>query len=242
MLENPNRIIELASAFYDSCVLFSASDLGVFRKLAKLEVATADTVAKELNLSLRGTRLLMDGCVALGLLAKDGDLYQNSPQSQTFLVPGMPGDLSKAIRYNRDVYSAWGNLTELVRTGAPVEKPQLHLGEDQSRTRTFVLAMHERALWIGRVLIPLMDLKNCKRLLDVGGGPGTFSVQIAMKYPDISCTVLDLPDVVQIAGELIEQQGMNERVKTLPGDYHDVECPAGNDVVNILGVLQQESP
>jgi ubiquinone/menaquinone biosynthesis C-methylase UbiE len=242
MIQNPNRIIELASAFYDSCILFTGSDLGIFEKLAKLGVATADAVAKELKLSSRGTRLLMDGCVALGLLIKDGDLYQNSPQSDTFLVPGMPGDLSKAIRYNRDVYSAWGNLTEMVRTGAPVERPQLHLGEDESRTRNFVLAMHERALWIGRVLIPLMDLKTCKRLLDVGGGPGTFSVQIAKEYPEISCIVLDLPDVVKIAGDLIEQQGISDRVKTLPGDYHEVDFPAGNDVVNILGVLHQESP
>jgi len=242
MLQSPNRIIELASAFYDSCILFTASDLGIFEKLAELEVANADTLAKELKLSTRGTRLLMDGCVALGLLAKEGDLYRNSPQSSTFLVSGMPGDLSKSIRYNRDVYSAWGKLAEMVLSGEPAERPQLHLGEDENRTRTFVVAMHERALWIGRMLIPLMNLKTCKRLLDVGGGPGTFSVLIAKQYPDISCTVLDLPDVVKIAQNLIEQQGMSDRVKTLPGDYHDVEFPAGNDAVNVIGVLHQESP
>ena len=242
MSRDPNRIIELASAFYDSCILFAASDLGIFEKLAELEVSDADTLARELEPSSRGTRLLMDGCVALGLLVKEGDSYRNTSQTGTFLVPGMPGDLSRAIRYNRDVYSAWGKLTELVTTGKPVERPQLHLGEDKNRTRTFVMAMHERALWIGRVLIPLLNLKSCKSLLDVGGGPGTFSVQIAKEHPDISCTVLDLPDVVEIAADLIEQQGMSHRVKTMPGDYHSADFPAGNDVVNILGVLHQESP
>jgi len=242
MLPKPDRIIALASAFYDSCILFTASDIGIFAKLAKLESATADTVAEELELNSRGIRLLMDGCVALGLLIKNGDLYRNTPESSAFLVPGRPGDMSKAILYNRDVYPAWGNLIGMVRTGEPVERPQLHLGENEHRTRTFVLAMHERALWMGRALIPLMDLKNCKKLLDVGGGPGTFSVLLAREYPDIYCTVLDLPDVVEIAGDLIEQQGMSDRVRTLPGDYHDIVFPAGNDVVNILGVLHQESP
>ena len=33
---NPDRIIGMASAFYDSCVLFTASDLGVFAKLAEI--------------------------------------------------------------------------------------------------------------------------------------------------------------------------------------------------------------
>ncbi|MDX9787343.1 MAG: methyltransferase [Desulfobacterales bacterium] len=242
MPQNPSRILELASVFYDSCVLFTASDLGIFSKLSELNSATADTLAKALSLNPRGTRLIMDGCVAVGLLEKTGELYQNSSLSNTFLVPGKPGDLSEAIRYNRDVYAAWGNLAQLVKTGNPVEKPQLHLGTNESRTRTFVLSMHARALWMGRALIPLMNLKDRKRLLDVGGGPGTFSVLLAQTYPNLDCTVLDLPDIVKIAEELIELQRMSRRVHTLPGDYHTSAFPGNNDVVNILGVLHQESP
>ena len=33
---DPNRIVDMASAFYESCVLFAASDLGIFGKLAEL--------------------------------------------------------------------------------------------------------------------------------------------------------------------------------------------------------------
>ena len=190
----------------------------------------------------RGARLLMDGCVAVGLIVKYDESYQNTPETSAFLVPGQPGDLSGAIGYNRDVYSAWGNLSKLVQTGKPAERPEVHLGQDANRTRNFVMAMHARALWIGRVLLPLMDLRNCKKLLDVGGGPGTFSVLIAKQYPDITCTVLDLADITEIARDLIEQQKMSRRVATLPGDYHKLEFPVGNDVVNIIGVLHQESP
>lgn len=68
-------------------------------------------------------------------------------------MPGSAADLSGAIRYNRDVYHAWGRLREMVQTGKPVERPQLHLGEDEERTRTFVLAMHYRGLGIGRAVV-----------------------------------------------------------------------------------------
>lgn len=242
MRPDPAYIIQLASAFYGSSVLFAASDLGVFGKLAVAGRATTETVAAELQLDERATRLLLDGCVAVGLLEKHGDSYANTPASAAFLVPGSPGDLSGAIRYNRDVYEAWGHVPELARTGRPVERPQLHLGDDDARTRTFVLSMHGRALGMGRAVVPQLELAGRKRLLDVGGGPGTYSVLIAGANPGIECTVLDLPAVVAIADELIAQQGQSDRVHTLAGDYRTTPFPPGQDAVNFFGMLHQESP
>ncbi len=148
--------------------------------------------------------------------------------------------MSGAIRYNRDVYGAWGRLKEMAVSGKPVERPETHLGEDEERTRTFVLAMHGRALGIGRAVVPLLDLAKCRKLLDVGGGPGTYSALIAQAYPGIECTVIDLPEVVKTAAALIGQAGMSGRVKTLAGDYHTVSFPGGNDAVLFFGVLHQE--
>jgi SAM-dependent methyltransferase len=241
MRPDPAHIMELANAFYGSNILFTASDLGIFACLAGLKQATSEEIATALSLDQRGVRLLLDGCVALGLLVKEESLYCNAPNSAMFLVPGSPGDLSQAIRYNRDVYAAWGRLSELVQTGKPVERPQKHLGEDTTRTRTFVLSMHGRALGIGRAVIPNLDLKGRKRLLDIGGGPGTYSSLIAQANPEIACSVMDLPAVAAIASELLEKQGLADRVKTIPGDYHTASFPGGNDVVILFGVLHQES-
>lgn len=242
MGNSPARIMEMASAFYESCVLFASSDLGIFRALAKLGEADAMTIARACRLDERGARLLLDACVALGLLTKSGNIYRNAPEASAFLSPGSPADLSAAIRYNRDVYDAWGKLAELARTGRPVERPELHLGEDEERTRTFVLAMHGRALGIGRAVIPHLDLAGRRRLLDVGGGPGTYSMLIAGAFSGLECTVLDLPEVVRIADELIAQSGMRDRVRTLPGDYHQVAFPDACDAAIFFGVLHQETP
>jgi hypothetical protein len=151
----------------------------------------------------------------VGLLQQQDGVYSNAPDTARFLVPGCPGDLSGAIRYNRDVYPAWGRLGELARTGRPVELPDLHLGSDAERTRTFVLSMHGRALGIGMGVVPHLDLAGRRRLVDVGGGPGTYSVLIARRFESIACTVLDLPAVAEIATELIAQQGMSDRVRAL---------------------------
>jgi 3-hydroxy-5-methyl-1-naphthoate 3-O-methyltransferase len=241
-IPNPSHIMELASAFYGSATLFTASDLGVFGKLDEFGRADAATLARTLETSLRGTELLLNACVAVGLLTKDGNSYINTPEVSAYLVPGRPGDLSKAIRYNRDVYPAWGKLASLVKTGEPVEKPELHLGTDPERTRTFVLSMYGRAMGIGQSVVPELDLKGRKTLLDIGGGPGAYSTLIARANPEITCTVLDLPDVVAVSAELVSRAGMSERVKMLPGDYHVTPLPEGNDAVIIFGVLHQESP
>lgn len=239
---NPSLITDMASAFYQSCVLFTASDTGIFQALALHPHATAAELAERCALHPRGAQLLLDACVALNLLTKTGHTYANTPEADLFLVPGSPADLSGAIRYNRDVYTAWGQLAELVRTGAPVEKPALHLGDDESRTRTFVHAMHGRALGIGRSVIPLLQLAGCKKLFDVGGGPGTYSVLCAQAWPELSCTVLDLPGITRVADELIAQAGMTDRVQTLPGDYHTAEFPSGMDALLFFGMLHQEAP
>ncbi len=240
-MPDPRPIVDLANAFFGSCVLFVASDLGIFKLLAEKDGLDAATLARDLGCSLRGTRLLLDACVAEGLLTKMQEVYSNSPVSRVFLVPGSPADLSTAIRYNRDIYGAWGKLAEFAKTGKPVERPEIHLGEDEQRTRTFVQSMHGKALGIGRGVIPLLDLKDRKTLLDVGGGPGTFSVLISQAFPDIRCTVLDLPEVVKVARELIAQQGASERVEVLAGSYHEAQFPGELDAVNFFGMLHQES-
>jgi len=242
MPPNPSKIVDLASAFYRSAILFAASDLGIFAKLSHLQTGSAQKLASEMGLDGRGLSLLLDACVAIGLLEKSGGNYRNTTDSEAFLVPGKPGNLSEAIRYNRDVYPVWARLAEFVRRGCPGEMPELHLGANADRTRTFVMSMHGKALAMGPAVLPHLELNGSTKLLDVGGGPGTYSVLIAKRNPQVRCTVFDLPAVVEIADELIAQQGQSDKVVTLAGDYHNTPFPQENDVVNFFGVLHQESP
>jgi ubiquinone/menaquinone biosynthesis C-methylase UbiE len=238
----PARLMALASAFYGSSILFAASDAGIFSVLDGAGGLDGASLCTACRLDARGGRLLLDAAVAVGLLLKEGKLYSNAPDVAAYLVPGKPGDISGAIRYNRDVYEAWGKLPAFAQSGAPVESPELHLGDDPKRTRDFVLSMHGRALGIGQAVVPQLDLTGCERLLDVGGGPGTYAVLAARHNVGLRCcTVLDLPAIVEVASELIAEADMSDRVRTLPGSYHDTLFPEGQDVVHFFGVLHQES-
>jgi ubiquinone/menaquinone biosynthesis C-methylase UbiE len=237
-------IIDLASAYYGSAVLFAALEAELFSVIQSLgSEATAPQVAKRLDAAERGVVLLLDACVAIGLVEKEGVLYSNTPATQLSLVSGAPHDLTRAIRYNRDVYPAWGRVAEFVRTGKPVESPEIHLGEDKARTRRFVMSMHGRALGIGREIIPLLDLKACHTVLDLAGGPGTYAVLMATAHPQLTCVTVDLPGVSAVASELVAQSSVATRVTCRAGDYHtDRYESAAYDAVTIFGALHQESP
>lgn len=237
-------IVELASAYYGSAVLFAAVELGVFDAVEEcVGEATLEELANITGHSRRGLRLLLDGCVASGLLVKQGDVYANTVAGKLALLRQGEHALGEAINYNRDVYTAWGKLAELVRSGRPVESPAIHLGDDLERTRRFALAMHGRALGIGRMVVPMLELAGCRCLLDLAGGPGTYARLLVDANPELRVVTVDLPAIAAVAGELTVAAGMSDRVECRAGDYHTDEYEAESyDVVTIFGALHQESP
>lgn len=237
---NPARILELSTAYWDSQALLTANRLGLFALLAS-EAKTPEQIAGELGTQPRGTRLLLNACVALQLLTEDQGRYSNSALSEAFLTPGKPGYLGDAIRYSDDLYQTWGSLEQALKSGAPPMSAEAYTGGDLQQTRNFVYGMHNRALGIGRVLVNLVDLSNRKAMIDVGGGPGTYSALLARTYPELHSKVLDLPGVLKISREIIESMGVAERVTTQPLDYLRDEFPPGNDVVLVSGVFHRES-
>ena len=233
-MKSVQEIVDLASAYYGSAVLFAAIDCDVF---AQVEAGTFDA-------SARGLRLLADACVAEGLLEKRDGRYFNTPAAKAALVPGGPADLTKAIRYNRDVYPAWGKLAEFARTGKPVERPEIHLGEDAARTKAFAAAMFGRAMGIGKAIVPMLDFgPGPVRLLDLAGGPGAYAILIAQANPALTAVTVDLPAISAEAAGYVAKFGLQDRISCRPGDYHtDVYEEAAYDAVTIFGALHQESP
>lgn len=238
-------IVDLASAFYGSSVLFAALELRIFSLIAQVGgAADLEKIAELTGASHTGLRLLLDGCVAVGLLQKMSDgHYANTEAGAMALVEGAPADLSQAIAYNRDVYGAWGKLSALVRTGKPVESPSLHLGEDAGRTRRFALSMRSRALAIGRCVAPRLPLQGARQLLDLAGGPGAFAELIVRANPGLRCVTVDLPAISAVAKECVQQAGLQDRIECRVGDYHTDEYETEKyDAVTIFGALHQESP
>ena len=242
-MKSIQEIVDLASAYYGSAVLFAAIDNDVFARVEAGEFASATEAALP-----RGVRLLLDACVAEGLLEKNDGVYSNTAAGRMALVPGGPADLTKAIRYNRDVYPAWGRLADFARTGKPVERPEIHLGEDPVRTKAFAASMFGRAMGIGRSVVPMVDLEASVeggeiRLLDLAGGPAAYAILLCQENPSLKCVTVDLKAISAEAAGYVERFGLRDRIECRAGDYHtDTYEKGAYDAVTIFGALHQESP
>ena len=252
MMKSVNEIVDLASAYYGSAVLFAAIDRGVFAAIEQSNNRTVEQLAETCKCDKRGFRLLLDACVAEGLLEKDGETYCNTSAGKAALVPGGPADLTKAIRYNRDVYPAWGKLAEFAFTGKPVERPEVHLGENAERTKAFAAAMFGRAMGIGRCVVPMLafqsnnqtiEQSNNFKVLDLAGGPGAYAILMCQANPGMRCVTVDLPAISAEARGYVAQFGLSDRIECRAGSYHADEYePEAYDAVTIFGALHQESP
>lgn len=238
---DPSGIVALATSYWASMVLLTASRLKVFTALGAGPCSAAQ-VAATCAAHPRSMAMLLNACVAQGLLLKDGEVYRNTPAAETFLVEGTPAYLGDALRYSDDLYPVWARLDEAVRGNAPVLSPHTILGDDPDKTRHFVLGMANRARGVAAPLAATLDLSGRTHLLDVGGGPATYSMMLVTKTPGLRATVLDLPAVVAIAKELVAASGVADRIDFVAGDYAGVPFPGGVDAVLMSGMLHRETP
>jgi cyclopropane fatty-acyl-phospholipid synthase-like methyltransferase len=85
-------------------------------------------------------------------------------------------------------------------------------------------------------------VRGDRRLLDVGGGSGCFSIALAQHYSALHCTIMDLAPVCRIADEYIRSAQMTAQVDTLARDMFRETWPQGYDAVFFSNIFHDWSP
>ena len=237
---NPSSIVRLSTAYWESQTLLTANRLRLFDVLVD-GARSAEEVAAALRLDPRSTALFLRACAGLGLLQEKSGRFENSAVAAAFLVTRSAAFMGNVIRYSDQLYGTWGKLEDALRSGRPALPAETYLGDDPARTRSFVQAMHERALGIARALVSILDLHGRREMLDVGGGPGTYSVLLTERFPGLRSEVLELPGVAAVARDLVAAAGASDRVILRDGDYHSAAFGSGKDVVLMSGMFHRET-
>jgi ubiquinone/menaquinone biosynthesis C-methylase UbiE len=209
-----------------SRALQAASGVGLFARLAKGD-ATAETVAGDLALDAAMTEKLLTACAALDLVARCDRGWRLTPRAEATLVPGAPLYQGDALAHSAQVEPVWNDLAAHVR-GREGWSRFVEGGDPPERShRPFILAMHNMAMagraaeLADRVADACGELSG--HLMDVGGGPGTYAMALCERNPELQATVLDLPETVEIAREVVEKMGMTDRVRAVAGDWSEDE-------------------
>lgn len=244
----PAPLMEIANGFRIAKVLSVALEMGLFAKLSGTDGITPHQLAADAGISPRPAKMLLVAAAALGLLDKRDDRYHNSRLSEEFLVPGKPYFFGDLIRFvDRREYEGWGKLEEAIRRNRPTTwdpdaADTVFLPEDDQMLSLFWRALFSAATFTARALALSVDFTPYRRLLDVGGGSGAFSIQLCRIHPHLSATVYDQPFVCEMADKNIAEADLTGRLDTFAGDFFTEDLPTGYDVMLLSDILHDWSP
>lgn len=235
------RLNEVVQGFAASRILQVAVELDVFSRLAN-EGKTAAQLSTLLHVHPGALELFLNALTSLGFLRKEAERFYDTPISHTYLSKAGPKYLGHLIRHQAHEWDDWGRLEEAVRTGKPVRKPDMYQ-DSPKELDLFVRGMHELALARGdaRWLARAIPLRRCRKLLDVGGGPGTYAAMFCRSNRALQATVMDLPATLKVTRKILRDFDMTGRVATMSGDYRtDKIKGVPYDVALVSNVLHAE--
>jgi precorrin-6B methylase 2 len=235
----PEQIQRLVRSFQESRVMLTAFELGIFTVLEQAPQTSAQVAAK-LDTNDRATDRLLNALIPMGLVNKNNGVFSNAPAASTYLVAGKPCFL-KGIGHANNLWDAWSNLT-----GAIIRNPKKAAAakkkKEDSWYDVFIAAMDSRAITSAPPIIAQLDLDNVRRVLDVGGGSGAFSVQFVKQGKDLKATVFDQPQVVKMTQTYVAKAGLSGKIDFIAGDYtKDSNFGDGYDLVFLSAIIHSNS-
>jgi (2Fe-2S) ferredoxin/ubiquinone/menaquinone biosynthesis C-methylase UbiE len=232
----PDDLNDMIRGFMSSRAILTALELDVFTAVGK--GGTAQQVAAKIQAAVRATEMLLNALGSLKLLEKRDGVYTNTPVSARFLAEGSPDSARTAQLHMANMWRRWSKLTDAVRTGTAVE-----VGRGNGWVSSFIAAMDHNARGRARAVAQAVGLNGEKRMLDLGGGSGAYSIAFVKTASALRSEIVDMPEVVPIAEEHIRQAELSDRISTRAGDMLQVPLkPASYDVILLSAICHMFSP
>jgi len=235
----PDELNQKIRGFQASRVILSAVELDIFSAVG--QGGSSVDIAGKLSTDPRATEMILNALVSLGLLKKKEDIYHNTPVSSRYLVEGAPDDSRASLTHTVQLWNRWSTLTECIKKGTSVTyKEMVDRGDEW--TVPFIAAMHKSATMRAPLVLRTVGLDGVKKMLDVGGGSGAYSIAAARANESLHAEVFDLPTVIPITQGHIEEAGLSDRVTTRAGDMRKDDLGSGFDLVFISAICHMNSP
>ncbi len=235
---SPAELLKMSGSYWEACALHAGVKLDVFTALME-GPSSAPDLAVRLDCDSRGLFMLLDALAALDLLVKKRDMYSLTSFAAEFLSRQSEGYLGHIIRHHHHLVEGWAKLDEVVRSGQTVRRRISHDGEEAER-ESFLLGMYNLAMLLAPQVVGSIDLGGRRRLLDLGGGPGTYAIHFCLHNPELRATVFDLPTTRPFAEATIERFGLASRIGFAAGDFQYDPLPGRYDAVWLSHVLHGE--
>ena len=250
----PVPIAETFGALMLARAIEGANNLGVFNYLGKHGPKRIDEICAALGLRDDIMEALLHALAGSGYLIEEGGAYRNTPMAQRFLVEGSPQYVGNFVRYNDQQRMIWlmlehiarGRerrptlselyqqiLAQLMRQMPPEDREltNLHHGlRDPEIWHNYMYGLKDLAnLSLPELQLYLRFGRGMKRLLDIGGGHGAYSIWMCRRYPGLKAVIYDLEGAAAVGREIVAKEGLSHRIEYVTGDLASVESFGAGD-------------
>lgn len=241
------KLWDLHLATFASHALTVADELELFDALAR-QPATAEELARELKVNIRGARALLAVMASSELLIQRAGRYYLTDTSQSYLLRSSPYYWGPVLSLVRNLQFTHASVLATVRAPEAASHWMRTDGEKPidawssgniapQMARNIAAYMNANALPAALVLAQRADLRHCKRLLDVGAGSGCFSIALAQANPALRCTLMDLEAMCNVALEYVRAAGLADRIDTRSRDMFRQAWPSDCDAIFLSNIL-----
>ncbi len=223
------RLQRLARAYTESAVFYAAIDIELFTHVS----AGADTIpaiAAATGMSELNAERLVTVALAMGLLDSEDGRIVNAADCEKFMVKGGERYAGPWMTFTRHEVPRWFDLTEKLIDPAPPTELGMYDDLTVERARKYHAATYSIGMGAGRRFCRQVDLSGRRKLLDLGGGSGAYSINAVKTFDGLEAVVFDLPPVTVVTQEYLEQNEVGDRVGTVGGDFINDDLPTGCDV------------
>jgi 2-hydroxy-4-(methylsulfanyl)butanoate S-methyltransferase len=233
-ITNVREISNIAYGFIASKALFAALHIDLFGHLSQRGKSLAE-LADETKVPESRLAPLVISLSSLGLLEKQQELYVNAPASQRYLVRNAPAYFGDYYRFqiDRQIYPALMHLNAgMVGNANDLAFASLAgLTSDPAEADAFTRAQHSGSMGAAIILAKKIDLS----------GSGAFSIAFCQAYPNLRATVLDYPNVIDVATRFVAQANLADRISFIRSDAQEQSWPSEQDVVLMSYLLSAVS-
>jgi len=224
---------KIIGGYWASRAILTAVELDL-PTLIQRGAETPGALSKASGVNARGLDALLPVLLNLGLIEHNGTGLRLT-ETGRLLSREQPGNIVGFLRHQLNLWHKWNRLTESVRSGLPVEAP--------FDTESFILAMEQGKAAPARDYFAGLDLSGVRRVLDLGGGPGTFAAGFAEVLPVADVTLFDHPEVLAIARtRLPASLTASSRFHLLPGDFTRDPIGADYNLIWVSAIVHSYGP
>jgi predicted O-methyltransferase YrrM len=90
-------------------------------------------------------------------------------------------------------------------------------------------------------VVKALGTTGIRRILDLGGGSGAYSIAFAKAIPEVRCDILDLPEVLPLTAEYVNRAGVSAQVSLRAGDMLQSDFGSGYDIVMLNAICHMFS-